>query len=83
MPLEFSKATVQRFSIKSVFLKTSQNAEENNCARVPFLIKLSCPSLQLKKTPGEVFSCEYLEIVENACFVKSLDDCLKVVDREE
>ena len=34
--LLFSKAVVQRCSVKKVFLKISQNSQENNCARVSF-----------------------------------------------
>ena len=30
----------QLCSVKKVFLKISQNSQENNCARVSFLIKL-------------------------------------------
>ena len=37
--LGFLEAAVQMCSVK-VFLKISQNSWENNCARVPFLIKL-------------------------------------------
>ena len=35
-----TKAVVQRCSAKKVFLKISQNSQENTCARVSFLIKL-------------------------------------------
>ena len=38
------EAVIQRCSVKAVFLKISQNSQENTCARVSFLIKL-----QLKK----------------------------------
>ena len=34
------EAVVQRCSIKKLFLETSQYPQENNCARVSFLIKL-------------------------------------------
>ena len=34
------EADVQMRSVKKVFLKFSQNAQENTCARVSFLIKL-------------------------------------------
>ena len=34
------EAVAQRCSVKKVFLKISQNSQENNCARVSFLIKL-------------------------------------------
>ena len=35
-----TEAVAQRCSIKKVFLKISQNSQENTCARVSFLIKL-------------------------------------------
>ena len=35
-----AEAVVQRYSEKKVFLKISQNLQENSCARVSFLIKL-------------------------------------------
>ena len=34
-----SEAAVQRCSVKMVFLKISQNSQENTCTRVYFLIK--------------------------------------------
>ena len=34
------EAVAQRCSVKEVFLKISQNSQENTCARVYFLIKL-------------------------------------------
>ena len=34
------KAVVQRCSVQKVFLKNSQNSQENTCVRVSFLIKL-------------------------------------------
>ena len=41
------EAVVQRCSVKKVFLKISQNLQENTCTRVPFLIKLQVLCLQL------------------------------------
>ena len=35
-----AEAVVRRCSLKKVFLEISQNSQENNCARVSFLIKL-------------------------------------------
>ena len=35
-----AEAVVRRCSVKKVFLKISQNSQENTCARVSFLIKL-------------------------------------------
>ena len=34
------EGNVQRCSVKKVFLKNSQNSQENTCVRVSFLIKL-------------------------------------------
>ena len=34
----YSEAVVQRCSVKKVFLETSQNSQENTCARISFLI---------------------------------------------
>ena len=42
-----SEAAVRRCSIKKVFLKTSQNWQENTCVRVSFLIKLHFTLLSL------------------------------------
>ena len=36
----FWEAVVQRCSVKKMLLEISQNSQENNCARVSFLIKL-------------------------------------------
>ena len=36
----FPEAVAQRRSVEKVFLKISQNSQENTCARVSFLIKL-------------------------------------------
>ena len=35
-----SEAVVLSCSVKKVFLKISQNSQENTCVRVPFLIRL-------------------------------------------
>ena len=52
------------------FLETSQNLQENTCARVSFLI--SCrlePCNFIKKgTLAQVFSCELCEISKNTSF---------------
>ena len=37
--LIYSEAVAQRCSVKKVFLETSQNSQENTCARVSSLIK--------------------------------------------
>ena len=43
----YTEAVVQRCSVKKMFLETSQNVEENTCARVSFLIKFQASGLQL------------------------------------
>ena len=53
------EAVAKRCSVKKVFLKISQNSQENTCARVSFLIKLQ----EVKKeTLTQVFSGEFYEI---------------------
>ena len=49
-----SEAVVPRYSVKKLFLETSQNSQENTCARGSFLIKFqaeACTDL------ARVFSC--------------------------
>ena len=48
--------------MKKLFLKISQNSQENTCARVYFLIKLH--------TLAQVFSCEFCEISKNIFFLR-------------
>ena len=48
-----------------VFLKISQNSQENTCARVYFLIKPSGLQFYWKETPTQPFSCEICEIFRN------------------
>ena len=48
--------------MKKVFLEISLNSQENTCARVSFLIKLT---LEL------VFSCEFCEISKNTFFYRT------------
>ena len=57
----FAEAVVRRCSVKKVFLKISQNSQENTCARVSFLIIK-------KETLEQVFSCEFYEIFKNTYF---------------
>ena len=52
------EAVPQRCSIKKVFLEISQNAQENTCARVSFLIKLACNFIK-NEASAQVFSCEF------------------------
>ena len=61
------RSSYQRYSVKKVFLDISQNSQENNCARVSFLIKLETSVVQLYycKTLAQVFSCEFCKIFKN------------------
>ena len=53
----FSEANSQRCSLKNVFLKISQNLQENTWPRTCNFIK--------KETLAQVFSCEFCEISKN------------------
>ena len=66
---------------KKVFLKFSQNSQENSCARASFLIKLQAETCNLisKETLAQLLSCEFCEIFKNTFFYsKPIDDCLYV-----
>ena len=54
-----SEADYRRCSVKKVFLKISQNSQENTCARVSFLIKL------------QAFSCEFCKIFKSNLFYRT------------
>ena len=43
-----SEVVVRRCSVKTVFLKISQNSQDNTCARVSFLIKLQASGVNLR-----------------------------------
>ena len=66
--LYHSEAVTRKFSVKQVFLKISQNPQENICARVSFFIKLQAEACNFikKETLRQVFSCEFCEISKNA-----------------
>ena len=51
------QTVAQRYSVKSVFLKTSQNSQEDSCVAIPFLIKFI-----KKETPKKVFSSQFCKI---------------------
>ena len=62
-------------SIKKVFLKISQNSQENACDRVPFLIKLqneACNFIKKEALP-QVFSCKFCKIFKNTLFTPASD----------
>ena len=47
MEKKTTEAVNQKCSVKKVFLKISQNSQENTCARISFLIKLQVSGVQL------------------------------------
>ena len=59
------EAATRGILVKKVFLKISQNSQENTCARISFLIKK-------KKALAQVFSCEFYEIFKNIFFREHL-----------
>ena len=69
-----TEAVVRRCSVKTVFLKISQNLQENASAKISFLIKLqasTCIFIQ-KETLTHVFSCEFCKIFKSTIFIEHL-----------
>ena len=61
-------------SLENVSLKSSQNSQENTCARVSFLIKLQSSSMQVyyKRDSGKkAFSCEFGKTFKNTFFYRT------------
>ena len=68
----------QRCSTKKLFLKISQNLQENTYAKVSFLIKLqawACNFIK-KETLAQVFSYEFCEISKNNRYRAKIFTCL-------
>ena len=65
--VEWSEAMARRHSVENVFIKISQNSQENTCARASFLIKLQMSPITLleKETLAKAFSCEISQIFKN------------------
>ena len=67
-----NRSSRPEYSVKNVFLKVSQNSQENTCARVSFLIKLQALGNFIKKgTLAQMISCEFCEIFKNAFFYRT------------
>ena len=67
--MEHSEAVVRRCSVNKVFLKISENSQENTCTRVSFL-----NFIQL--TLAQVFSFKFCEIFKNTFFTYNTSgDC--------
>ena len=65
-----SSRSVQKYSVKKIFLNISQNSQENTRSRVSFSKKLQSWHLQLseKIDSAQAFSCEFCEISKNTYF---------------
>ena len=63
--------------IKKVFLKISQNSQENTCTRVSFLIKLQVLARNFikKETLAQVFSFEFCEIFKSTFYRTPSGNC--------
>ena len=59
---------------RKIYLKNSQNLQENPCTRVSFLIKLQVSACNFikKETLAQVFYCEFCEIFESTFFTEHL-----------
>ena len=73
-----NRSSIQRRSVKKIFLKISRNSQENACARVSFLVKLQAETCNFIKREALalVFYCEFCEIFKNTFFCRiTPDDC--------
>ena len=64
-----SEAVAQRCPVKKVFLKISQNSQENSCARFYCLVKLQTLP---RETLARVFSYEFCKIFKNSLYTEHL-----------
>ena len=62
-----SRTSHQKISIKKLFLKISQNLQENTCTRVSFLMKFI-----KAETLAQVFSSEFCVIFNDTFFTEHL-----------
>ena len=70
----YPEVVVRRCSVKKLFLKISQNSQENTCVRASFFNKVASlrPATLLKKeTLEHVFSCKFCEIFKNTIFYRT------------
>ena len=67
-----SEAVTQSCSVKKVFLKISQNSQENTCVRVSILMKMQTSGNFIKKGAlAQVFSYEFCEIFMKTFFYRA------------
>ena len=57
-----------------MFLKISQNSQENTCVRISFLIRLHVESSTFIKqgNPAQVFTFKFCEVFKNSSFIEHL-----------
>ena len=57
-----------------MFLKISQNSQENTCVRISFLIRLHVESWTFIKqgTPAQVFTFKFCKVFKNSSFIEHL-----------
>ena len=67
--LEKIEAVAQRCSTKKIFLETSQNSQQNTCARV--CRPKACNFIK-EETLAQVFSCEFCKIFKSNFFIEHL-----------
>ena len=70
--LNFKEAATGEVLWQKVFLKISQNLQENTCVRFSFLIMLQALQFYEKETHTQVFSCEFCEIFKGTIFTEHL-----------
>ena len=67
-----TETVARRCSVKKVFLKVSQNSQENTSVRVSFLIKLrpeACIFIK-KESLAQVFYCEFYKNFKKTFFYR-------------
>ena len=68
---KLQEAVVQRCSVKKVFLRNSQNSQENTCARLSLLIKLQANFIK-KETLAQVFPVNFVKLLRTLFFIEHL-----------
>ena len=68
---KLQEAVVQRCSVKKVFLRNSQNSQENTCARLSLLITLQANFIK-KETLAQVFPVNFVKLLRTLFFIEHL-----------
>ena len=67
-----SEAVVRRYSVKKLFLKISQNSQENTCAKSLFFNKVQACNFIKKETLVQMFSFKCCQTSKNTFFIEYL-----------